>query len=87
MCECFGVSRTAYYQRIKHLSQPDRDRMELVQVVSEKSRCTYGYQQIVLWIREHKGAVINQKVVLRLMNKLNIHSVAKKYKFTSSRQN
>jgi transposase InsO family protein len=58
----------------------DLDRMQLVQEAYEKSRRTYGYRRITLWIRRTRGIFINHKAVLRLMNKLNIHSVARKRK-------
>ncbi|MCD6401072.1 MAG: IS3 family transposase [Anaerolineales bacterium] len=82
MCEFFGVSRAAYYTWLKRLEKPDKDalRMALVQEAWKKSRKTYGYRRIGLWIRQHKGIVINHKAVLRLMNKLNIQSVARKRK-------
>ncbi len=82
MCEFFGVSRAAYYGWVKRLNEPDqdRDRMELVQEAYEKSHQTYGYRRITLWIYKHKRICINHKAVLRLMNKLNIHSIARKRK-------
>jgi len=82
MCEFFGVSRAAYYGWVKRLNEPDqdRDRIELVQEAYEKSHKTYGYRRITLWIRKHKHIFINHKAVLRLMNKLNIHSIARKRK-------
>ena len=82
MCTFFGVSRAAYYAWLKRLEQPDKDaeRMAFVQEAWEKSWKTYGYRRISLWIRQHKGIIINHKAVLRLMNKLNIQSVARKRK-------
>lgn len=82
MCTFFGISRAAYYAWLKRLEQPDKDveRMGLIQEAWEKSRKTYGYRRITLWLRQHKGIVINHKAVLRLMNKLNIRSIARKRK-------
>jgi putative transposase len=82
MCEFFGVSRAAYYAWVKRLEQPDPDqeRMEQVQEAYEKSHRTYGYRRIVLWLLKQKGVRMNHKTVLRLMNKLNIRSVARKRK-------
>ena len=82
MCKFFGVSRAAYYKWVKHLDQPDpdRERMEQVQEAYERSHQTYGYRRIVLWLDKQKGICINHKAVLRLMNKLNIRSVARKRK-------
>jgi len=54
--------------------------MELVQEAYEKSHHVYGYRRIALWIRKHKKICLNHKTVLRLMNKLHIHSVARRRK-------
>lgn len=82
MCKFFGVSRAAYYAWVKKLNQPDPDqkRMEYVQEAYEKSHRTYGYRRITLWLQKQKGICINHKTVLRLMNKLNIRSVARQRK-------
>lgn len=82
MCEFFGVSRAAYYAWVKALDRPDPDkeRMSWVQEAYEISHCTYGYRRIGLWLDRHKGVCINHKTILRLMNKLNIRSVARKRK-------
>jgi putative transposase len=82
MCEFFGVSRAAYYKWVKSLDQvdPDVERMELVREAHEKSHRTYGYRRITVWLQKQKGVSMNHKTVLRLMNKLNIRSVARKRK-------
>jgi len=54
--------------------------MEWVGEAYQASRRTYGYRRITLWIGKHKGKVINHKAVLRLMNKLNLHSIVRKRK-------
>jgi transposase InsO family protein len=86
MCRFFGVSRAAYYAWVKGLDppDPDRERMEQVQEAYEKSHQTYGYRRITLWLQKRKGIHINHKTVLRLMNKLNIRSVARKRKIFRS---
>jgi transposase InsO family protein len=82
MCGFFGISRAAYYAWLKRSKWPDKDaeRMSLVQEAWEKSRKTYGYRRIALWIRQNKSLTINHKAVLRLMNKLNIRSIARRPK-------
>jgi putative transposase len=82
MCAFFGISRAAYYAWVKDMDQPDPDReqMEQVQEAYEKSHRTYGYRRIVVWLQKQKGVFLNHKTVLRLMNKLNIRSVARKRK-------
>ncbi len=79
MCTFFAVSRAAYYAWLKRSQQPDKDsaRLQAVQQAWEKSHRTYGYRRVALWLRQHKGLVINHKAVLRLMNKLNIRSIAR----------
>ena len=80
MCKFFGVSRAAYYAWVQQLEQadPDAERKQLIQEAYEKSHKTYGYRRIGMWIRKHTGQVINHKAVLRIMNNLQIHSIARK---------
>jgi putative transposase len=80
LCAYFGVSRAAYYAWLGRLEQADGDqwRMEWVQEAYRASRRTYGYRRISLWLRQKRSVVINPKAVLRLMNKLGIHSIARR---------
>lgn len=82
MCTFFGVSRASYYAWVQRLEQPDRDAAskQLIQEAYEKSRQTYGYRRITLWIRKHKGICLNHKAVLRLMHVLQIRSLARRRK-------
>lgn len=82
MCEFFGVSRAAYYKWMKRLDggDPDEERMQWVQEAYEKSYRIYGYRRITVWLQKQKGLRFNHKAVLRLMNKLNIRSIARKRK-------
>ncbi len=75
-----GVSRSAYYAWVKRMDRPDpdQDRMQLVVEAYERSRKTYGYRRIQIWIEREYGLKINHKAVLRLMKKLNIRSIARK---------
>ena len=52
--------------------------MEMVQTAYQRSRRTYGYRRIKIWIEREFGVKINHKTVLRLMRKLNIQSIARK---------
>lgn len=52
--------------------------MKVVLEGYEKSRRTYGYRRIQIWIEREHGIKINHKAILRLMRKLNIRSVARK---------
>ena len=62
------------------LPDPDQDRMQLVLEDYEKSRKTYGYRRIQIWIEREHDIKMNHKTVLRLMRKLNICSIARKKK-------
>ncbi len=67
---------------------PDKERMQLVLEAYERSRKTYGYRRIQIWIEREYGIKINHKAVLRLMRKLNIRSVARKrnpYRLSNNR--
>ena len=57
---------------------PNQDRMQLVSEAYERSRKTYGYRRIQIWIEREYGIKINHKAVLRLMRKLHIRSLARK---------
>jgi putative transposase len=52
--------------------------MRYVQEAYECSKGRYGYRRIQIWLRRQYGLQINHKTVLRLMNKLNIRSIARK---------
>jgi putative transposase len=82
MCCFFGVSRAAYYAWAKRIERPDPDgeRMAMIQEAYDGSHQTYGYRRITIWLQGQKQIGINHKAVLRLMNKIGIHSVARKRK-------
>lgn len=73
MCEFFNVSRSGYY---KWQGLPDSDKDEtignLIKQCQEKSKYTYGYRRIKIWLLRKTGLIINHKTVLRLMNKYNL---------------
>jgi putative transposase len=80
MCLFFGVSRAAFYAwgKRSQKADPDRERMALVQEAFQHSHQTYGYRRISLWLWAEKGIRINSKAVLRLMNKLGLHPMARR---------
>jgi putative transposase len=82
MCAFFGISRAAYYAWRKRMDQtdPDAERKQLIQQAYEASKKTYGYRRIGLWLRQKLAVVINHKAILRLMNCMGIHSVARQRK-------
>ena len=76
----FLLSISAHYAWLKRIEEPDKDkeRMRIVMEAYERSWKTYGYRRIGMWIEREYNLKINHKTVLRLMQKLNICSVARK---------
>ncbi len=73
LCEILGVSRSGYYKWFKGLSSKRESREQrvaaLIQEYQEKTRNTYGYRRITLWLNKKHNIGINHKSVLRIMNK------------------
>jgi putative transposase len=82
MCAFFGISRAAFYAWQKRMDRPDPDaeRKQQIREAYDASKKTYGYRRIGLWLRQKRAVIINHKAILRLMNGLGIHSVARQRK-------
>jgi len=74
MCQYFKVSRSGYYSWVKRLGQPDKDDVlgNLIRECQAKTRQTYGYRRVRIWLLRETGLLINKKAVLRLMRKYNL---------------
>jgi len=81
MCHFFKISRATSYAWVKRAEVPDPDqaRMQWVKETWLTSRKSYGYRRITIALQQ-QGHPINHKAVLRLMNKMNLRSVARKRK-------
>ena len=88
MSDFLKVSRAAYYAWVIRSSKPDTDepRMKLIELAYQSSHRTYGYRRVQIWITQKYGVNINHKAVLRLMNKLGVHSVARRRKFMKKKE-
>lgn len=89
MCGFFGVSRSGYYNYVKKIDKPHKDEYlaKIIIECQEKSRKTYGYRRVAIWIQRNKGVIINHKRILRVMNKYGLLSEIrrrKKYKHMGS---
>ena len=80
MCAYLQISRSAYYAWLStgNLEARKDARRELIQEAWLASRKTYGYRRIQVAIQRKHGQIINHKAVLRLMQELNIRSVARR---------
>ena len=76
MCDFFQVSKSGYYAWLKRLDKDDKDKhlAELIGVCQEKSKRTYGYRRVKIWLLREYGLVTNHKAVLRVMNKYDMLS-------------
>lgn len=83
MCSFLEVSRAGYYAWAKRITRIDRneERKALIKEAYNTSHRTYGYRRIQLWIKQKYDLQINHKAVLRLMNELGIHSVARRRRY------
>ena len=73
MCRFFRVSRSGYYDYVKHISRPEKDAAlaEEIRQQQEKSFNTYGYRR--MWIAlDRKGIHHNPKTILRVMKKYDL---------------
>lgn len=71
MCEFFQVSRSGYYAWISRLNLEAKDKWiaERIAVCQEKSKRTYGYRRVGIWLWREYGLKINHKALLRIMGK------------------
>jgi len=76
MCAFFEVSRSGYYAWVKRIDRPDKDEFlgNLIRECQEKTRNTYGYRRVRVWILRETGLVVNSKTILRVMRKYNLHA-------------
>ena len=80
MCIFFGVSRSDYYAWTKKTDKEDPDKQigELIRDCQKKTRQTYGYRRVQIWLLREFGLVMNHKAVLRVMNKYNLLSKSRR---------
>jgi len=80
MCAVLHLSRAAYYAWVQRQNRPSRDTAQLAWVVEayRRSRRTYGYRRIALWLHQQRHIRLNAKAVLRLMRQAGIRSLARR---------
>ncbi|MCL1866019.1 MAG: IS3 family transposase [Oscillospiraceae bacterium] len=76
MCAFFEVSRSGYYDFVKRMDKPeyDQDLANDIAECQEKTRKTYGYRRVHIWLMKNKGIYKNPKTVLRVMQKYGLLS-------------
>lgn len=82
MCRFFEVSRSGYYGFVNRMNKPEKD-LELSELIREcqiEVKQIYGYRRVAIWL-ERKGIHHDPKTILRVMNKYNLLSVARRRKY------
>lgn len=76
LCHFFEVSRSGYYAWLKRKDRPDKDLViaDLIRECQQKTKKTYGYRRVKIWLLREMGLVVNHKAVLRVMGKYNLLS-------------
>lgn len=71
LCNFFEVSRSGYYKWLKNKGRQDKDIAlgQLIHECQQKTKYTYGYRRVKLWLSKYKNLHINRKRVLRVMRK------------------
>ena len=67
MCIFFGVSRSGYYAWTKKVDKEDPDKQigELIRECQKKTKQTYGYRRVQIWLlREFGQSCINLPICL-----------------------
>lgn len=76
LCKFFDVSRSGYYAWLKRKDAQDRDLhlCGLIRECQQKTKQTYGYRRVRLWLLRKKHMSVNGKAVLRVMRKYGLLS-------------
>jgi len=82
MCKFFGVSKSGYYDFVKKINVPAKDKYiaSLISECQEKSNKTYGCRRVKIWLEKQKHIFLNQKTILRIMNKYDLLSEIRRRK-------
>ena len=70
MCRFFEVSRSGYYDYVKHMGRTERDAPLAEEIRKQQEKCfkTYGYRRMWLALKK-KGIHYNPKTILHVMKK------------------
>ena len=79
MLEISGIARATYYFYInkKDIDIKNQDIIDKIKDILYAHKRRYGYRRITLELK-NQGLQVNHKKILRLMNKLNLHSIMHK---------
>lgn len=70
-CTIAGVTRSGYYQWLRHSDEPERDYEDylLVKEVFDSGKRKYGFRTIQMRLFSQKQIIMNHKKIIRIMKK------------------
>ncbi len=74
MCSIAKVSRSGYYQWLKHADDKPKDYEDylLIKEIFNKGKGKYGWRQVKMHLERQKGVVMNHKKIIRIMRKYDL---------------
>ena len=87
MLEILQIPQSSYYKWLKKANEFDKDMFyyDLIKEIQDRTKQTYGYRRITVFLLKEYGLVVNHKKILRIMNKYNLLSVIRrKYLYRGS---
>ena len=83
LCGLLEVSRSGYYKWLHRLGRTDKDAAiaDLICQCQVRTRKTYGYRRVKIWLARETGLVMNHKAVQRVMRKYDLLAQPKKKRF------
>lgn len=71
LCDIAKVSRSGYYQWLKHADERDKDYDDylLVKEIFDRGKSKYGWRTIKMKLQREKQVVMNHKKIMRIMKK------------------
>lgn len=71
LCGVAKVSRSGYYQWLKHTDDKDKDYPDylLIKEIFDKGKSKYGWRQIKMKLEREKKVKMNHKKIIRIMKK------------------
>lgn len=73
LCEIANVSRSGYYEWLKHASEPDKDHADFLRIneIFRQGKAKYGWRTIQMKLLEN-GIVMNHKKITRIKKKYDL---------------
>lgn len=80
ICDIANVSRSGYYQWLKHVDKPAKDYEDylLVKEQFDKGKSKYGWRTIQMKLNTNKGIIMNHKKIIRIKNKYRLFTKIRK---------